>query len=54
MAIRSYYDEHEYYVVDTLSDIMDLASEWGLYIKISKRYLDKDNNKFIYKGYEDE
>jgi len=53
MAIRNYYDKNETYVVDSLYDIMKLACEWGLYIKISKRYLNKDNHAFIYKGWEE-
>lgn len=52
MAIYNY-ETTDYYVVDTLKDIMELASRHGIYIQISKRYLDKDNHTFINKGYEE-
>ena len=48
MAIR----EHEDYTeVDTLYDLMQHCANNGLYIQISKKYLDKDNHAFINKGY---
>ena len=55
MAIKSYYKEDvgDYYVVDTFYDIMELTARHSIYIKVSKRYLDKDNDTFINKGYEE-